>query len=47
MEANQIHLLHESRAYGLIVRMEDIDWSAFQAKFVERNQHSLSQEKRI
>jgi len=32
MEGDQIHLLHESRAYGLIVRMEDIDWREFYVK---------------
>ncbi|MFB3887726.1 MAG: hypothetical protein ACE144_21100 [Thermodesulfobacteriota bacterium] len=32
MEADQIHLLHENRAYGVIVRMEDIDWSDFHTR---------------
>jgi|YelNatPaOPRAMG01_1025707.scaffolds.fasta_scaffold348784_1 hypothetical protein len=26
IEGNEVHLLHESRLYGLIVKMEDIDW---------------------
>lgn len=26
IEGNEIHLLHESKAYGLIVKIEDIDW---------------------
>jgi hypothetical protein len=43
MESGQIHLLHESRAYGLIVRMEDIDWSEFEGKFFGRKQNTLSQ----
>jgi len=32
INSDGVHLLHESRAYGLIVRMEDIDWSDFHAK---------------
>jgi hypothetical protein len=32
IDSDGIHLLHESRAYGLIVRMEDIDWSDFHVK---------------
>ena len=35
MEGEQIHLLHESMAYGLIVRMDDIDWSGFFEKMPE------------
>lgn len=26
IEGDEIHLLHESKAYGLIVKIEDIDW---------------------
>ncbi len=26
IEGNEVHLLHESKAYGLIVKIEDIDW---------------------
>lgn len=32
-----VHLLHESRAYGLIVKMEDIDWSEFEGKSGQRD----------
>jgi hypothetical protein len=45
IDSEGVHLLHESRAYGLIVRMEDIDWSEFEGKFVKRNQNALSQKR--
>lgn len=32
IDSDGVHLLHESRAYGLIVKMEDIDWSDFYTK---------------
>lgn len=27
IDSEGVHLLHESRAYGLVVKQEDIDWS--------------------
>jgi len=36
IDSDGVHLLHESRAYGLIVRMEDIDWSEFSSRGVRR-----------
>jgi hypothetical protein len=47
MESGQIHLLHESRAYGLIVKPDDIDWSDFHAKSSKGDKRSaLTQEVR-
>lgn len=43
IDSEGVHLLHESRAYGLIVRIEDVDWSGLEGGSVERNQPSLSE----
>jgi hypothetical protein len=43
IDSEGVHLLHESKAYGLIVRAEDIDWSELEGEFVERNQPALSE----
>jgi hypothetical protein len=42
IDSEGVHLLHESRAYGLIVRIEDLDWSELQEKFVGRISQPLS-----
>lgn len=36
-----VHLLHDTRAYGLIVRMEDIHWGGFEKRF-DANGQNLS-----
>lgn len=36
-----VHLLHETRAYGLIVRMEDINWNNIEKRFDEKSQNTL------
>lgn len=41
MDCDGVHLIHESMAYGLIVRMEDIDWSEFRENVLGRQRSSL------
>lgn len=43
VDSEGIHLLHPSKVYGLIVRMEDIDWSELEEKLVEGNPNTPSQ----
>lgn len=47
IDSEGVHLLHESRAYGLIVRMEDIDWSETQGRFTEKNPSALRRERDV
>ena len=43
IDSEGVHLLHESRAYGLIVRIEDVDWSDFHTKPSKGDRRSFFQ----
>lgn len=40
-----VHLIHESGAYGVIVDVEDIDWSEFRVKSSDKDKPPLTQAK--
>ncbi len=41
IDGEGVHLLHETGAYGLIVRMEDIDWDTFKGTVDKRGRNFL------
>ncbi len=43
IDGEGVHLLHETKAYGLIVKAEDIDWTEFQGRSAGRNQFAASE----
>ncbi len=38
IEEGKIYLLHESKAYGIVVGIDEIDWSRFEKGFILRNE---------
>lgn len=49
IEGNEVHLLHESKAYGLIVKIDDIDWydsSNVKIKSKEEEKKNYAQERK-
>ena len=38
VEGNKVYLLHDSRAYGIVVEIDDIDWSVFNPRFIGRDE---------
>jgi hypothetical protein len=43
IDSDGVHLVHETKAYGMIVRMEDIDWSGDEVKLSEKNSKNFLQ----
>lgn len=49
IEGNEVHLLHESKLYGLIVKIEDINWddsSALNMRNKEEVKKNYAQERK-
>lgn len=42
IEDNKIYLLHDSRAYGILVEAEDIDWGKYNMRFQEKDENNFN-----